>query len=91
MVLTTSQAEDDIARSYALHANAYVSTPVGYHPFSEAVRQINDFSLTVAELSGLSPGLPKRKTAVLPGGMITPIPAGLSLASMFARSRTGSC
>lgn len=42
-LLTTSQAEEDIARSYAWHANAYVSKPEDYHRFREAVRRINDF------------------------------------------------
>jgi len=57
VVLTTSQAEEDIARSYSLHANAYVTKPVDYHRFAEAVRQINDFFLTLAKLPNL-PGLP---------------------------------
>jgi CheY-like chemotaxis protein len=57
VVLTTSQAEEDIARSYSLHANAYVSKPVDFQRFSDAVRQINDFFLTLAELPNL-PGLP---------------------------------
>ena len=53
VVLTTSQAEEDIARSYSLHANAYVSKPVDYQRFSEAVRQINDFFLTLVKLPNL--------------------------------------
>ena len=56
VVLTTSQAEEDIARSYSLHANAYVSKPVDYQRFAEAVRQINDFFLTLAKLPNLPPG-----------------------------------
>jgi CheY-like chemotaxis protein len=56
VVLTTSQAEEDIARSYSLHANAYVSKPVDYQRFSEAVKQINDFFLTLVRL----PNLPGR-------------------------------
>jgi CheY-like chemotaxis protein len=57
VVLTTSQAEEDIVRSYSLHANAYVSKPVDFQRFSEAVRQINDFFLTLVKLPNL-PGLP---------------------------------
>jgi DNA-binding NarL/FixJ family response regulator len=44
VVPTTSQAEEDIARGHALHANAYVSKPADYHRLGEAVQQINDFS-----------------------------------------------
>jgi len=54
VVLTTSQAEEDIARSYSLHANAYVSKPVDYQRFTEAVKQINDFFLTLVKLPNLS-------------------------------------
>ena len=50
VILTTSQAEDDIARSYSMHANAYVAKPVDFDRFSDAVRQINDFFLTLAKL-----------------------------------------
>jgi DNA-binding NarL/FixJ family response regulator len=50
VVLTTSEAEEDIARSYSLHANAYVSKPVDYQRFTEAVKQINDFFLTLVKL-----------------------------------------
>jgi len=50
VVLTTSQAEEDIARSYALHANAYVSKPVDFDRFIEVVRQIDDFFVSVVQL-----------------------------------------
>jgi len=50
VILTTSQAEDDIARSYSMHANAYVAKPVDFDRFSDAVRQINNFFLTLAKL-----------------------------------------
>jgi CheY-like chemotaxis protein len=50
VVLTTSDSQDDIARSYDLHANAYVTKPVGLESFLTAVRQIDDFFLTVAKL-----------------------------------------
>ena len=47
VVLTTSQSEEDILRSYQLHANAYVTKPVDFDRFIEVVRQIDDFFLTV--------------------------------------------
>ena len=43
VVLTTSEAEEDILRSYDLHANAYVTKPVDFERFIEMVRQIDDF------------------------------------------------
>jgi CheY-like chemotaxis protein len=50
VMLTTSQAEEDILRSYELHANAYVSKPVDFENFVAAIRQIDDFFLTLVEL-----------------------------------------
>ncbi len=50
VVLTTSQAEEDILRSYALHANAYISKPVDFDRFNDVIRQINKFFLTLVEL-----------------------------------------
>ena len=43
IILTTSQAEEDRARGYDLHANAYIQKPVGFQNFSEAVMAINIF------------------------------------------------
>lgn len=54
VVLTTSSAEEDILRSYALHANAYVTKPVDLDQFIAAVRQIDDFFVTVVKLPGRS-------------------------------------
>ena len=51
VILTTSQAEQDILRSYALHANAYVSKPVDFERFMEVIRQIDDFFVTVVQLA----------------------------------------
>jgi CheY-like chemotaxis protein len=53
VVLTTSAAEEDIVRSYKLHANAYVSKPVDLDQFISAVRQIDEFFLQVVRLPGL--------------------------------------
>jgi CheY-like chemotaxis protein len=50
VVLTTSQAEEDIVRSYALHANAYVTKPVDFERFIEVIRQIDNFFITVVKL-----------------------------------------
>lgn len=52
VMLTTSRAEEDILRSYQLHANAYVSKPVDFEHFIEAIRQIDDFFLTLVQLPG---------------------------------------
>ncbi len=52
VVLTTSEAEEDILRSYKLHANAYVTKPVDFDRFIDVVRQIDDFFVTVVKLPG---------------------------------------
>jgi CheY-like chemotaxis protein len=50
VVLTTSQADEDILHSYQLHANAYVTKPVDYDRFIAVVRQIDEFFAKVAKL-----------------------------------------
>ena len=50
VVLTTSDAEEDVLRSYALHANAYVTKPVDFARFIEVVRQIDDFFVSIVRL-----------------------------------------
>ncbi len=50
VVLTTSQAEEDILRSYELHANAYVTKPVDFERFIAIVRKIDEFFVTVVKL-----------------------------------------
>jgi len=52
VVLTTSEAEEDILRSYSLHANAYISKPVDFDRFIDVIRQIDDFFVTVVKLPG---------------------------------------
>ena len=52
VVLTTSEAEEDILRSYSLHANAYVTKPVDFNRFLEVVKQIDDFFVGVVKLPG---------------------------------------
>jgi hypothetical protein len=50
VVLTTSGATEDVERSYDLHANAFVTKPVDFDHFTEVVKQIDDFFITVASL-----------------------------------------
>ncbi|NKY11927.1 response regulator [Cellulomonas hominis] len=50
VVLTTSEAEEDVVRSYSLHANAYVTKPVDFERFIEVVRQIDEFFVEVVRL-----------------------------------------
>jgi CheY-like chemotaxis protein len=50
VVLTTSQADEDVLRSYALHANAYVTKPVDFERFIAVVRQIDEFFVSVVKL-----------------------------------------
>ncbi len=55
MVLTTSEAEEDIVRSYRLHANAYVGKLVNSDRFIEVIRHIDGFSVGVARLPRTRP------------------------------------
>jgi chemotaxis family two-component system response regulator Rcp1 len=50
VILTTSDAEADIVKSYQLQANCYLSKPVQLDAFEALVRSINDFWLTKAKL-----------------------------------------
>jgi chemotaxis family two-component system response regulator Rcp1 len=50
VVLTTSQATEDIARSYDLHAAVHVSKPVDFDEFAGVVKQIDEFFGSVAQL-----------------------------------------
>ena len=50
VILTTSDAESDITRSYQLHANCYLTKPVRLEEFEDLVRSVNDFWLTKAKL-----------------------------------------
>jgi CheY-like chemotaxis protein len=45
VMLTTSRAEEDILRSYSLHANAFVTKPVDFEHFIDAIKQIDNFFL----------------------------------------------
>lgn len=50
IVLTTSKAEEDIVKTYDLHANCYVSKPVDFDSFVSVVKSIDDFWLSVVNL-----------------------------------------
>jgi two-component system, chemotaxis family, response regulator Rcp1 len=50
VILTTSQAEQDILKSYDLHANCYISKPVDLDAFVEVVRSIEGFWLAIVRL-----------------------------------------
>ena len=50
VILTTSQAEEDILRAYNLNANCYVSKPVDLDQFIKVVGTIKDFWLTIVKL-----------------------------------------
>ena len=50
VVLTTSQAEEDVHKAYGLHANCYISKPVDFHQFTNVVRAIESFWFTVVSL-----------------------------------------
>jgi CheY-like chemotaxis protein len=54
VILTTSDADEDILRAYQLHANCYVTKPVNFAQFLKVIKTIEDFWLTVVKL-------PKRK------------------------------
>ena len=50
VVLTTSRDEQDILKSYDLHANCYITKPVDFEQFIRVVRAIEDFWLSVVKL-----------------------------------------
>jgi chemotaxis family two-component system response regulator Rcp1 len=50
VILTVSKAEEDVLKSYNLHANCYVTKPVDLDQFLEVVKSIEDFWLTVVVL-----------------------------------------
>ena len=50
VILTTSQAEEDIRRAYDLHVNCYIMKPIDFDQFVKVVKSIEDFWLTVVKL-----------------------------------------
>jgi len=50
VILTTSKAEEDILKTYALHGNCYVTKPLGLPQFLDVVRSIEEFWFTIVKL-----------------------------------------
>jgi CheY-like chemotaxis protein len=50
VVLTASKADEDVVRSYDLHANAYVTKPVDFQSFVKVIRKIDEFFISVVRL-----------------------------------------
>jgi len=50
VILTSSQAEEDIIRTYNLHANCYITKPVDLDQFIRVVKSIEEFWLTIVKL-----------------------------------------
>ncbi len=50
VIVTTSSAEEDILKSYKLHANCYVTKPVNIEQFIKVVRAIEDFWFSIVKL-----------------------------------------
>lgn len=58
VILTSSKEEEDICRSYQMHANCYITKPVDFEQFMKVVKSIEDFWLTIVKLPcrALPPG-----------------------------------
>lgn len=50
VILTTSKAEEDILKTYDLHANCYITKPVDFEKFLEVIQAIEDFWLSIVKL-----------------------------------------
>jgi len=50
IVMTTSQAEEDILKSYNLHANCYITKPIDLNQFIKVIRSIEEFWFTIVRL-----------------------------------------
>ena len=53
VVLTTSNAEQDVLRTYSLHANCYINKPVDFDQFFDVIQKIEDFWLSTAILPSM--------------------------------------
>jgi chemotaxis family two-component system response regulator Rcp1 len=51
VILSTSDSEADITRSYQLHANCYLGKPLEFEQYAQIIKQINDFWLQKATLT----------------------------------------
>ena len=50
VILTTSQAEEDVLRAYDMYCNCYITKPLDFHEFMTAVKSIESFWLTIVKL-----------------------------------------
>ena len=50
VILTSSKADEDVIKSYDLHANCYISKPLDFRQFTKVVQSIEDFWLTIVRL-----------------------------------------
>jgi len=50
VIMTTSQAEEDILKSYDLHANCYITKPIDLNQFIKVVKSIEDFWFSIVKL-----------------------------------------
>lgn len=50
VILTSSKAEEDIIRTYELHANSYITKPLDFDQFIEIVKELNQFWLGIVKL-----------------------------------------
>jgi chemotaxis family two-component system response regulator Rcp1 len=50
VILTTSRAEEDVLKSYNLHANCYISKPIDLHQFVKVVKSIEEFWFPIVKL-----------------------------------------
>jgi CheY-like chemotaxis protein len=50
VILTTSRAEEDVLKTYDLHANCYISKPIDLNQFMRVVKSIEDFWLSIVVL-----------------------------------------
>jgi chemotaxis family two-component system response regulator Rcp1 len=50
VILTVSSAEEDVLKAYNLHANCYITKPIGLAQFLKIVKSIEDFWLTIVRL-----------------------------------------
>ena len=50
VVLTVSKAEEDVIKSYKLHANCYITKPIDLAQFAKVARAVQDFWLTIVKL-----------------------------------------
>lgn len=63
VILTTSRAEEDVLRTYRLHANCYITKPVDLEQFIGVVRSIEQFWFSIVRLpSSTAPGEGKATT-----------------------------